>query len=400
MEQNNNLIDKFEEQVFDNLGNLEDMTDKQLSAMIADENVMHDCELLAGYKEVATHELGRKPNPQKAWRRLTSRTKRHAQTISHPITNNSRVKRIWLAAAIIAFVTFVPMLYLQRVSQQDCPPKPVALRHDNRIIASQAVKASKDVIIYSKGEAGGKAGNTLADNHATITQTEANFSKVTASDISVSKTILIPRGKLYKVILSDGTTVWLNADSRLSFPSKFTGHERFVELTGEAYFRVTKDAKHPFIVQSGNVRTTVLGTEFNFRAYHNATPEIALVKGSVMVNNTANKHRVKLVPGQAATVSSDKIAVNNINAEYYSQWKEGIFYFDDTSLLDIMKELGRWYNVDIVIEDATLASYNIHFIANRDETLDQIISDLNFFSYLNVSKKGRKLLVSSKKSRK
>ncbi len=400
MKQYNNSTNNMDEQAFEDMEMVQNMSDEQLSKLMADEERMSDYELLAGYKEAATRAVGKKPLPQKIWNRVARRT-----GIANNTSTTLSTKTIWSllsAAAAIAILIIAFASYRQSFAPESKRPQ-VATSHvakNGSMVVCQAIHTPQEVVIYSRGESVRQA---AAGNHwgeATFTSTEADFSKVTSNDISAVKTIVIPRGKLYKVTLSDGTEVWLNADSRLSFPAKFTGEKRQVELVGEAYFKVTKDARHPFFVKSGNVYTKVLGTEFNFRSYGNAAPEVALVKGCVQVNDVASNRSVKLAPGQAATIESNKIAVNTINTEYYTQWKEGVFYFDDASLLDILKELGRWYNVGIEIEDTKLANYTLHFIANRDESLEQIVSDLNFFSYLNVSKKGDKLIISSKKVKK
>lgn len=400
MEQYNKSTDNIDEQTFTDLEAVRQMSNEQLSELMDDKGRMTDYELLAGYREAAVRTEGKKPASQKIWSRVARRAGLldSRRALSSPRT-------LWTllgAAATIAVLCIAFASYRQHLStdREERHLAATTVGKNGKIVVCQATHTPQEVVIYSRGEAGDKAATGKGWGEATFTATEADFSKVTSNDISAVKTIAIPRGKLYKVTLSDGTEVWLNADSRLSFPAKFTGEKRLVELVGEAYFRVTKDARRPFIVKSGNVSTQVLGTEFNFRSYDNAAPEVALVKGSVLVNDAASNRSVKLAPGQAATVAPSKIAVNAINTEYYTQWKEGLFYFDDASLLDILKELGRWYNVSIEMEDAKLAHYNLHFIASRDESLDQIVSDLKFFSYLNVSKKGEKLIISSKKVKK
>lgn len=384
----------------DHLEHLKDMSDEQLNEWMADNENVIDCELLAGYREAAFRERGRKPNHRNAWERLGRRAFGKNHRNREPRIKPARTVAWTAAAVIIVLLAIMPLL--GGIGKSSLRPLAFHQKTAEKktVVASRAKSAAEDVIIWSDGKpTKAKDMATLTPDEA-ITENEADFSKASVSDINTSKTVLIPRGKLYKVTLSDGTEVWLNADSRLSFPVHFSGDKRQVELRGEAYFKVTKDANHPFVVKSGKVSTTVLGTEFNFRAYAGETPEVALIKGAVVVDDVAVGKRVRLTPGQAAMVGKDGIAVSHINTDYYTQWKEGLFYFDDSSLLDVMKELGRWYNVSIEIEDQSLAQYNIHFIAGRDESLDQIVSDLNFFSYLSVSKKTDKLIISRKKAKK
>jgi len=202
------------------------------------------------------------------------------------------------------------------------------------------------------------------------------------------------------VMLSDGTTVILNADSRLTFPNKFSGSERVVQLVGEAYFNVAKDSKHPFIVETEKVKTRVLGTEFNMTAYPEQRTNVTLISGKVVVDDMRNKQTIELKPGENAMLQdNNKFKITNVDTEYYIQWKEGYFYFDNVTLIDVARELGRWYNVNIQINDNSLMSYRLHFFADRNEDINQVVQGLNQFSYLHVVKDGNKIIF-NKKSKK
>ena len=134
--------------------------------------------------------------------------------------------------------------------------------------------------------------------------TPANLSAY-AKDLPERHSLTVPRGQTFKLILSDGTEVYLNADSRLVYPSRFTGKERSVFLDGEAYFRVAKDAGHPFIVRTQTLQTRVLGTEFNVRTYTADDCHVTLVKGGVRVSDAARRHVAELRPGQDARLEPD-----------------------------------------------------------------------------------------------
>ena len=167
-------------------------------------------------------------------------------------------------------------------------------------------------------------------------------------------TATTPRGGTYEVILSDGTHVWLNADTKLTFPSKFSGSNRMVILTGEAYFEVAKNKAKPFIVNCGEQRIEVLGTHFNIMAYKDETASlITLVEGSVKVNSGTAKAILK--PGQQAEISrknTSSIVLNKeINTEQVMAWKNGYFMFENEPVESIMRKISRWYNVDIVYQD-------------------------------------------------
>jgi transmembrane sensor len=147
-----------------------------------------------------------------------------------------------------------------------------------------------------------------------------------------------PRGGQYQLTLSDGTKVWLNAESELKYPAVFSGDERKVEVRGEAYFEIAKNKQHPFIVQMPDENITVLGTEFNVNAYPEAkSSRISLVNGAVKVNDKI------LQPGDA--FQQGKITKTNIEQDI--AWKNGVFNFNNKSLRDILNQLGRWYDLDI-----------------------------------------------------
>lgn len=161
-------------------------------------------------------------------------------------------------------------------------------------------------------------------------------------------TITTPRGGQYQVVLEDGTKVWLNAASSIKFPQAFTGNDRQVELTGEAYFEVAKNKVKPFIVQANGTQVQVLGTHFNINAYSdNANITTTLLEGSVRM--AIGNSVVTLVPGQkgTATKTDMPIQVSKADLEEIMAWKNGFFVFRDENIVNIMKQVSRWYDVDV-----------------------------------------------------
>ncbi|MBQ6033124.1 MAG: FecR domain-containing protein [Prevotella sp.] len=192
-----------------------------------------------------------------------------------------------------------------------------------------------------------------------------------------------PRGKDYHVKLSDGTEVWMNADSKLEFPEHFTGKQRKVKLQGEAYFQVTKNAAKPFIVETEFFKTTVLGTTFNVKAYSAKDANIVLIEGSVEV--CVGKNTKQLHPSQQAIINpSGTIALRSVDTYPYTQWREGFFYFENQSLFDIMQELGRWYNINIAFDDPQKMNTRLHFVAKRTDSLSTAIKNMNDLGVVDV----------------
>lgn len=189
--------------------------------------------------------------------------------------------------------------------------------------------------------------------------------------------IVIPRGETFKLILCDGTEVWLNANSRLVYPTAFIEKERTVFLEGEAYFKVTKDTK-PFIVKTDYLQTKVLGTEFNVKSYTAEDSHVTLVSGKVQVRSHENARFVDLEPGKdALLLSGGQFEVKEVNSEAYTYWKDGYFYFDELPLADIMKSIGRWYNVNVIFRNKEAMSYRIHFMSNRKGGIEETIRLMN-----------------------
>lgn len=164
--------------------------------------------------------------------------------------------------------------------------------------------------------------------------------------------ISTPRGGQYQVILPDGTRVWLNAASSLRFPTAFTGKERTVSITGEAYFDIAPDKNMPFKVQTGDTKVEVLGTQFNIMAYSNEEViNTTLVNGAVRVSMVNDKpgEGLKLLPGQQATrnIGSTAIIAHEVDTESVVAWKNGTFQFDNNDIPSIMRQLERWYDIDV-----------------------------------------------------
>lgn len=204
----------------------------------------------------------------------------------------------------------------------------------------------------------------------------------------------IPRGETFKVVLSDGTEVFLNSDSRLAYPTVFKDKERIVSLEGEAYFKVSKDVEHPFIVKSGNVQVRVLGTEFNVRSYSSADVRVTLINGKVAVSDTCGTHTVEMQPGQSAQLTANgTFAVNEVDIDSFLYWKEGYFYFDDVTLVDMMKEIGRWYNIDIEFHNSKIMELRMHFFANRHQDIQHLIELLNRMESVHAYLESGKLII-------
>lgn len=168
------------------------------------------------------------------------------------------------------------------------------------------------------------------------------------SGVVVYNTIATPNGGQFKVVLPDGSRVWLNAASSIRYPLFFPGKERKVEITGEAYFEIVKEAGKKFIVTCGDLETEVLGTAFNINGYDDeASTKVTLLEGSVKVSGGQSSLIIK--PGQQARINerSQLALVTEPDIEESTSWKDGMFYFKDARIEEIMLQVARWYDVKV-----------------------------------------------------
>jgi len=173
-----------------------------------------------------------------------------------------------------------------------------------------------------------------------------------AADVTFN-TVTTPRGRKFQLLLPDGSSVWLNAASSLRFPTAFNGANRTVEITGEAYFEVAHNPRRPFIVKVGeNAAVEVLGTHFNINAYADESSiNTTLLEGAVKVRAFSQSHT--LHPGQQARIFNSGRAVKVLNSVDLSQviaWKNGLFNFQGAGLEAVMRQLARWYDLEVVYE--------------------------------------------------
>jgi transmembrane sensor len=206
--------------------------------------------------------------------------------------------------------------------------------------------------------------------------------------------LTIPRGGTFKVILSDGSEVYLNADTRFTYPTVFNGKERVVWLNGEAYFKVARNTECPFIVKSGRIDIRVLGTEFDVCNYPSTDARVTLIEGKVAVRDTCGGKTIEMNPKQSIQYFSDgTYRLTEVDTEAYLYWKEGFFYFDDVTLADMMKEIGRWYNIDIEFRNASIMGLRMHFSTNRNREIDHIVDLLNRMEKIHAYFESGRLII-------
>ncbi|RXQ87851.1 DUF4974 domain-containing protein [Ancylomarina salipaludis] len=213
-------------------------------------------------------------------------------------------------------------------------------------------------------------------------------------------TVRIPKGSEYELVLADGTKVHLNAMSSLKFPIQFIGKTRGVELTGEAYFEVSKDAKHPFVIDVMGTKVEVLGTSFNVKAYKEDENVVTtLVEGSVKVRSSGFKAKTMMLePGQQAVVSekSGAIKMQNVDVNLFTSWREGVFLFKDERIEDIMTELSRWYDLKVFYKNQSIKEYRFGGHFNRNSEIGSIMEMFELTRKVDVEINGQTIVIGEK----
>ena len=328
---------------------------------------------------------------------LMQDARHEAPVISMLSAKKERRKNIrYAAAAIIICMLSVSLYFLFK-------PQPA-----RQISKTENIKSPANDV----APGGNKAILTLANGTSIILDSAANGTLTTQGNSKILKlngmlsyntlknkssevlynTISTPRGGQYELMLSDGSKVWLNAASSLRFPAAFVGKERKVELLGEAYFEVAKNAAMPFKVKVHGMEVEVLGTHFNINSYDNESMiRTTLLEGSVKINKNNSSSLLK--PGQQAQMNKagEIKIINNVDVEEAIAWKEGKFQFDKADIHDIMRQLARWYDVDVEYK-GTVSS---HFggTISRDVNLSQVLNMLHLTGEVNFQIQDKKVVV-------
>lgn len=209
-------------------------------------------------------------------------------------------------------------------------------------------------------------------------------------------TIVVPRGGEFIIVLPDSTKVWLNSDSKLTYPVRF-GEKREVCFTGEAYFEVKKQPQ-PFLVRSGDFYVKVYGTEFNLNTYHKEKFEVVLIKGSVGFRSDSEMTETLLSPSQLGEINlmTGDVTVRDVDVYPYVAWKNQDMVFFNEKLESIMEKIARWYNVDVFYEDATLKHLRFSGDVKRYSGIDEFLNYLQKTAAVKFTIKQRCVCVQRK----
>lgn len=207
----------------------------------------------------------------------------------------------------------------------------------------------------------------------------------------VMNTMSTPRGGQYHLTLADGTGVWLNAASSITYPSGFTGNQRQVEITGEVYFEVAHNTAKPFLVKSGLQTVEVLGTHFNINAYTDeAGIKTTLLEGSVAISASGSRQTLK--PGEQAILKGNSIRISETDTDEAIAWKEGYFQFVDADIETVMRQISRWYNVDVVFE-SPVTKQTFTGRISRFRNISKVLKIVQSYQDVTLTFEGRRIMV-------
>ena len=258
-------------------------------------------------------------------------------------------KKIAVAASVLVTIGIGTLVLFQKSDQSsiEVASKGSDDKEPGKTGAILTLSNGSKIVLDSVGN-----GLLTNQNNTAVSKKNGGVVYTASSDAeTVYNTMTTPRARQYNLELSDGTKVWLNASSSITFPTSFAANERKVILTGEAYFEVAKDKKRPFRVSVNDMQVNVLGTHFNVNAYGDEDAvNTTLLEGSVLLTEKGKKLLLK--PGQQAqTEKSGAIVLkDNVNLEEVMGWKNGVFYFENASLQAVLRQVSRWYDVDVVFE--------------------------------------------------
>lgn len=338
------------------------------------------------------------------WQQMLQAVLQQRETAAAAPVRRLRIYKIAAAAAVIIALGTIAWWWLQSNGRQTTD-KPVAKITDIMPGKNGAVLTlanGRQLVLDSAGNGDlyTQTGLQIVKHDSLIAYTAPASKKSDETGTISYNTLTTPKGRQFRLVLADGTKVWLNASSSVRYPAVFNGEERVVNVTGEVYFEVAKDPRKPFKVnfssKAGGGRVEVLGTHFNINAYDDEDAvKTTLLEGKVKVTQPAkdNDMAAVLKPGEQAVLAShSRLTIDHSpNIDQVMAWKNGYFQFDRVDIKTVMRQISRWYDVEIVYEGPVT---NDRFGGSipRDATLSQVLNALEQ-SLVHFTIQGKKVIV-------
>lgn len=340
----------------------------------------------AHYSTKRSIEFMQQYSSQQSWQKLQ-------QKIAQRRMRRIAFRSLATAASVLLVLGLTYTFSLYKYSNNDIAPSATVASFPETG-SRKAVLTLADGEVVDLSAKDGDISEKIANNADKTLTYAANATQKVDEPVQFN-TLAVPRGGEYQLILSDGTKIWMNAESSLHYPVHFK-EKREVTLSGEAYFEVAKDVTHPFVVHVGNNAIEVLGTKFNISAYPENNIYTTLAHGSVKVINSEGS--VTLTPNQQAVMHSEgTIHVQQVDASLYTSWTMGTFEFKRTELEDITAQLSRWYNVNFQFASNELKRKNFAGVIFRNEELNFAIEIIEDVSDVKFIRTGNVIRIESKK---
>jgi ferric-dicitrate binding protein FerR (iron transport regulator) len=355
----------------------------------------------AGFNEILKHNSEIYPigEIEDADRRMRANITAHVNAGS----DQSKPIRLWVkftaAASVVLMLSAGLIFYLGRENRP--AQQTVSIRQSEDIApgkntATLTLSDGRKVILSEagNGQLAEQAGVTISKTSDGQIRYDIDSGDGNTSKQLAINTLSTANGETYRVVLPDGTKVWLNAASSLKYPASFASlKERKVELNGEAYFEVQRDKSRPFIVNSSDQQVKVLGTHFNINSYADEPyTKTTLLEGEVKVS--ASNAQATLQPGQQASLNKKQLALSVAQAdiEEAMAWKNGYFMFTNENIGSVMKKIARWYDVEIIYEQE-VSTKAVWGTISRFRNVSQVLNMLEMTGVVKFKMEGRRIIV-------
>ncbi|MEY8590623.1 MULTISPECIES: FecR domain-containing protein [unclassified Butyricimonas] len=290
------------------------------------------------------------------------------------------------AAVVLLLIIGGGIFFSTRTVPENTPGKTVSA---GKLYALLTTADGKVVPICQGSESGDNAGFRIKDS---IKQLVCGGGEMRGDTVCYHR-LDIPRGGEYSVVLEDGTLVRLNSESSIRFPEFFSDSTRGIEVRGEVYLEVAKDVSRPFIVESGRLRTEVLGTRFGMSVYPAEDLWMTtLAEGCVRVT-LDGEDKLVLNSGQQAYVVGSRLEKREVNVDKELAWVQGFFVFEHDELVHVVNRLSRWYDVTFVFDDENLKAYQFTGTVSRDYGLDRILDLIERMNIVTFEKSERSIVI-------
>ena len=307
-------------------------------------------------------------------------------------------RRLIIKVSSAAAVLLIGILSLLFISQMNKDTGNAVLQEDEMIIGEAL--PGEEIYLISAGKKINLAQNShiglAKDGKALITDSTASKKELLLAKTELNK-LVVPYGKRSELTLSDGTEIWLNSGTELDFPTEFKGKTREIYVNGEIFIEVAHNQQIPFIVHAQDMDIRVQGTSFNISAYRDDIKKtVVLVEGKVKIER-GEKHIAELLPNEKIDITENNILKETVDVSEYISWRNGVLEFNSTPMPEILKKIGRYYNVqfegttDMKLRELTCSGKL--FLSNN---LDSVMTSVSILSSTTYQRENNKILISKK----